>query len=185
MNKRFLITDLITLAFGIITFSVVQLIKDYASALVSNPIMIISFTIALILFGAFVMLLSYKNISDKVTISNFTVQLIIAVIIAVLLILFAKGVIAFTTLDLSVCIAFLALFASRFMFSLSIYTKEHRTQKPLRKQSGVYVKMGYSKNTSDETHENFETAGYIILFLGALALIAVAINSFYPFLIFS
>ena len=185
MNKKLLITDLISLAFGIIAFSVVQLIKDYASALLANPFVIISFTIGLILFGAFVMLFSYKNNSDKVTKSNFAVQLIIAVSIAVLLILYAKGVIAFTTLNLSVCIAFLALFASRFMFSLSIYTKEHRTQKSLRKQSRVYVEMGYSKNMSDEPHENFETAGYIILVLGALAVIAVAIDSFYPFLIFS
>ena len=180
MNKRLLITDLITLAFGIIAFSVVQLIKTYASALLANPVLIISFTIGLILFGAFVMQFSYKNNSDKITIPNFTVQLVIAAIIAVLLILFAKGVIAFTTLDLSVCIAFLALFASRFMFSLSIYTKEHRTQKSLRKPSGVYVEKGYSKNMSDEPHENFETAGDIILVFGALALIAVAIDCFFP-----
>lgn len=185
MNKKLLFTDLFALAFGVVAFSVVQLIKDYASALLANPVLIISFTIGLILFGAFVMQFSYKNNSDTVTISNFTEQLIIAVIIAVLLILFAKGVITFTTLNLSVCIAFLALFASRFMFSLSIYAKEHKTQKPLRKPSGFYVEKGYSKNMSDEPHENFETAGYIILVLGTLALIAVAIDSFYPFLIFS
>ncbi|MBQ8538421.1 MAG: hypothetical protein IJ433_02075 [Ruminococcus sp.] len=177
MNKRLLITDWITLSFGIIAFCVTQLIKTYASALLSNVVFIITFTVVLILFGTAIMLFSYKNNTSTVTISNIAIQLIIGILIALVFCLNTTGIIVFTASDLSVCIALFALFASRFMFSLSIYSKEHKTNKALKSTNKVSFSLHYSKNMSDKPHENYETVGYMILVIGALAIVYVTIES--------
>lgn len=181
MNKKLILTDICIATVGFATICFVQLLKSTNPALLANTISLTLFTVGIILFSILIMLYSYKNNNESVTRGNLIIQ-------ATLSLLFASCILAFDFADIfgpdyPVCFSFSGLFASRFMFSRSIYIKEHKTTKRIKLSFDIDVKPIYSKNISEDPSEAMKTIGYMILFCCALFLIILTVNSYYPIIV--
>lgn len=178
MNKKLIFTDIIIATVGFAMICFVQLLKSTNPTLLTSSIALTLFTVSMILFSAIIMLYSYKNNTESVTKENLVVQAILALLFAACISFF--GFANIFGPDYPVCFSFSGLFASRFMFSRSIYIKEHKTTRTIKLNSGIEVKPFYSSNMSDDPSEAMKTIGYIILLFSALLLIILTINSYHP-----
>lgn len=185
MNKRLLITDIITFAFGIVLLCVVQLMKSFNPALLTNIIVSITFVFVLILFGVFIMLFSYRNNTENVTVGNLVIQLLSAFGLLTFFKIPPLGFVDTYGLGYSVCIAFFGLFASRFMFSYSRFLNKHKTTRVSKTKTGVHFGLGYSKNMSDDPQETKKAVGYMILVICTVALIFITIDSCFALELFA
>ncbi len=178
MNKKLVITDIIIATIGFAMICFVQLIKSVNPALLTNSIALTTFTVSIILFSAIIMLCSYKNNTDNVTKGNLILQAILALLFAACISVF--GFADPFGSDYPVYVSFSGLFASRFMFSRSIYVKEHKATKILKPSRGIEVKPFYSSNMPDDPSQAMKTIGYLILFICALLLILLTVHSYHP-----
>lgn len=181
MNKKLLLTDIITTTLGLVLLCVVQLIKSFNPALLTIPTIPISFLIGMVVFGIFIMLFSYKNNTESVTKGNLIIQATLAIFFAACVPIF--GLADVFGPDYPIYFSFSGLFASRFMFSRLIYLKEHKTTRTIKLGSDIKVKSFYSSNISDDPSEAMKTIGYMILFLCALFLIILTVNFYYPIIV--
>ncbi len=178
MNKRLLLTDIIITTLGLVSICIVQLLKSINPSLTTSSVTLTSFAVGIILFGAIIMLYSYKNNTDSITKGNLILQAILALVFAACISAFNFA--DFIGLDYPVFLSFSGLFASRFMFSRSLYIKEHKNTRVIKPSSGIEVKEHYSKNLPEDPSEAMKSTGYLILFLVALFLILLTVNSYYP-----
>lgn len=181
MNKKLLVIDIISFLLGLILFCIVQLMMSFNPQLLTNNIVLILFAIVLIVFGVCTMIISYKNNNEKVTISNLALHILLALVFYGFYSIPTLGFVDFYGLGFSILIVFMGLFTSRFVFSLSNYLKEHKTQKEIKTSTGVFFKTGYSRNIPDESHEKMSFLGYIVLIVSIIALFFNTFNPYFTF----
>ncbi len=176
MNKKLLIIDILTFVLGIILLSVVQLMMAFNPELLTNRIVLISFAVGLIVVGAFIMLFSYKDNTDKISVGNFVLHLVFGVVIYILYSIPGFAFYWYYGVGNSVCIAFLGIYLSRYAFSFSRFLEANKKVSLVESKPYVKLKPMYSKNMPNELHETMKIFGFIVLLVCTIALIYNTIN---------
>ena len=114
--------------------------------LLTNMIVLITFAVALVAFGACIMMISYKNNAASISVGNFVLHIVLAIVFYVFFSILALGFSSFNGVGNSVCIAFLGILSSRYAFSFSKYLKAHKIINKIKVNKNVVVKPIYSRN---------------------------------------
>lgn len=180
MNKKLLITDIFTFLLGIVLLCVVQLMMQFNPTLLTNRTVLILFAVFIIVYGAFIIITSYKNNIENISIANYILPIILAIVFYIFYSIPSLEFADFNGVGNSVSIAFFGIFCSRYAFSHSVYLKNHKKAKSTTHNS-ITLKT-YSKNMPSEADETMNIVGYVILIVCVLALIY---NTFDPCIYFA
>ena len=177
MNKRLLVTDLISIVSGLVFLVFAILMKSFNQALLTDMIILISFAIFLTIIGVIIMIVSYKDNTEKVSIGNLLLHLFLGIAFFVIYSIPTVGLSSVNGVGNSICIAITGIFVSRFAFSFSKFLKERKTAVELTSNKPVTTKPFYSRNMSAELHEIMHFFGYICLIACDIGLLY---NTIYP-----
>lgn len=175
MNKRLLITDIITLSIGIILLFIVQLMMEFNPSLLINKSALIISAVILIIFGLCITI-SHKSNTEEVTFGNIILHITFAVITFVFYNLPALHFSDFYGIGNSVCIAFAGIFCSRFAFSFSNYCETNNYTGRYKINDHIEMTL-FQKNSNYELYETMNIIGYVFLIVSTIAIIY---NTFNP-----
>lgn len=177
LNKRLFITDIFSFLFGIILLCVVQLMIDFKPSLLTDKIILISFMFGLIIFSACIMLFSYKNNTDKVTVGNFVLHILLSLVFYCFYSIPAFGFVDYNGVGNSICIAIVGVFCSKYAFSFSKYAEVHNITGKIKLNKDINVDLMYSKNMPYKLFEFMKVIGFVFLIICTIGLVY---NTFNP-----